>query len=152
MFRGNARLSIDDKGRVAIPSIYRKRLMEMEGCAGRLVVAPHWDGCLLIYPLPEWEIVEEHLRKLPNTKPAVRNLQRFLLGNAMDRDLDAQGRLLLTADLRERAQLDGQAMLVAQSNKFELWDEQRWNELCQGVLDDPDVLATAGDALESFSI
>jgi MraZ protein len=121
MFRGKARLSIDEKGRVAIPSVYRKRLMEMEGCGGRLVVTPHWDGCLLIYPLPEWEIVEERLRELPNTKTAVRNLQRFLLGNAMDRDLDGQGRLLIPADMREAAKLDGQAVLVAQSNKFELW-------------------------------
>jgi len=152
MFRGKAKLSIDEKGRVAIPSSYRKRLMEMEGCGGRLVVTTHWDGCLLIYPLPEWEIVEEHVRKLPNSKPAVRNLQRFLLGNAMDRDLDGQGRLLIPPDMRETARLEGQAMLVAQGNKFELWDEQRWEHICNGVLEDPDALAAGGDALDSLSI
>lgn len=152
MFRGKAKLSIDDKGRVAIPATYRKRLLDMEGCGGRLVLAPHWDGCLLIYPLPEWEIVEEHVRTLPNSQPEVRNLQRFLLGNAMDRDLDGQGRLLIPADMRAAARLDDHAMLVAQGKKFELWDEQRWEDLCKGVLEDPNALAAGGDALDSLSI
>lgn len=125
MFRGVANLSLDTKGRLAMPARYRERLEE--SCGGRLVVTVDRDGCLLIYPLPEWERIEQALMARPNMDKQVRRLQRLLLGHATECEPDGQGRILLPAPLREFARLNKHAVLVGQGNKFELWDEETWN-------------------------
>ncbi|RMG57310.1 MAG: transcriptional regulator MraZ [Gammaproteobacteria bacterium] len=126
MFRGVANLSLDAKGRMAIPARYRERLRE--SCAGRMIVTIDQDGCLLIYPLPEWERIEQALMNQPNMDPRVRRLQRQLVGHAHDVEMDGHGRILVPAALREYAGIEKQAVLVGQGRKFELWDEVRWNE------------------------
>ena len=84
--------------------------------------------CLLLYPLNEWEEVERKLKTLSSTNPAERRLQRLLLGHAAECELDGNGRLLLSQPLRSHAGLDKKVMLVGQLNKFELWDEARWQQ------------------------
>jgi len=126
MFRGATRLTVDDKGRVVMPTRHRDRLRELS--AGRVVVTVDRDQCLLIYPLPEWEQIERKLMALPSLQPAARRLQRLMVGHATDLEIDAHGRLLLPAELREFACLDRHAMLIGQGARFELWDEARWNE------------------------
>jgi MraZ protein len=126
MFRGATRLSVDDKGRMVMPTRHRDRLRELS--AGRVVVTVDRDQCLLIYPTPEWEQIERKLMALPSLQPAARNLQRLMVGHATDLEIDAHGRLLLPAELREFAGLDRHAMLIGQGARFELWDEARWNE------------------------
>jgi MraZ protein len=126
MFRGATRLTVDDKGRVVMPTRHRDRLRELS--AGRVVVTVDRDQCLLIYPLPEWEQIERKLMALPSLQPAARHLQRLMVGHATDLEIDAHGRLLLPAELREFACLDRHAMLIGQGARFELWDEARWNE------------------------
>jgi len=126
MFRGATRLSVDDKGRMVMPTRHRDRLRELS--AGRVVVTVDRDQCLLIYPTPEWEQIERKLMALPSLQPAARNLQRLMVGHATDLEIDAHGRLLLPSELREFAGLDRHAMLIGQGARFELWDEARWNE------------------------
>jgi MraZ protein len=126
MFRGATRLSVDDKGRMVMPTRHRDRLRELS--AGRVVVTVDRDQCLLIYPTPEWEQIERKLMALPSLQPAARDLQRLMVGHATDLEIDAHGRLLLPAELREFAGLDRHAMLIGQGARFELWDEARWNE------------------------
>jgi MraZ protein len=82
----------------------------------------------MIFPLPDWEDIERKLYKLPTLNPQVRGLQRLMIGNATDLQLDSHGRILLPANLREFAHLTRDAMLVGQGMRFELWDEARWNE------------------------
>lgn len=86
--------------------------------------------CLLIYPLNEWEIVEERINALPGINKAVRRVQRKLIGYATDIDVGNNGRLLLTSPLRTYARLDKKVVLIGQGNKFELWDEQLWEQHC----------------------
>lgn len=86
------------------------------------------DRCLLLYPLPVWEDVERQLIRLSSTNPRARTLKRLLLGHAEDCCMDASGRILLPAPLREFASLDKQVVLVGQGNKFELWDESAWRD------------------------
>ncbi|WP_455380391.1 division/cell wall cluster transcriptional repressor MraZ [Acidihalobacter prosperus] len=124
MFRGVTNLNIDSKGRVAMPSKYRDRLRE--SCDGRLVVTVDRDGCLLIYPLSEWELIEARLMEYPNLNPQVRRFQRQFMGYATDVDMDGQGRILISSTLRAEARLDKHAVLVGQGKKFELWDEELW--------------------------
>ncbi|EHQ51400.1 MULTISPECIES: division/cell wall cluster transcriptional repressor MraZ [Ectothiorhodospira] len=125
MFRGITNLNLDTKGRIAMPSRYRDLLLEH--CRGQLVVTVHLDQCLLIYPLPDWEILEQQVMSRPNMNRQVRNLQRLLVGHASDCEMDGNGRILLPGPLREFANLTKRAVLVGQGNKFELWDEDAWN-------------------------
>ncbi len=126
MFRGATKVTLDDKGRMVMPTRYREQIGER--AAGRLVVTVDRDQCLLIYPLPDWEQLERRLMSLPSLNPQARRLQRLMVGHATDLDLDGHGRLLLPPELREFARLERHAMLIGQGNRFELWDEARWSE------------------------
>jgi len=137
LFRGANRLTLDAKGRLAIPTRFRDRLRE--SCASQLVVTIDKDRCLLIYPLPEWQEIERKLMKLPSFNKAARNLQRLLVGHATEVEMDAQGRVLLPTTLRDFAGLDKHTMLIGQGNKFELWDEEQWNAQRESGLEDLDL-------------
>ncbi|MEE8236555.1 MAG: division/cell wall cluster transcriptional repressor MraZ [Gammaproteobacteria bacterium] len=141
MFRGATKVTLDAKGRMAVPARYRDRIISRSD--GHLICTIDQDHCLLIYPLPDWEDMERRLMKLPGTKPPIRRLQRIMVGHAADLELDAHGRILIPRELREFAGLDRQAMLLGQGVKFELWDETRWNERREEWL-----TGTAGDGLE----
>lgn len=126
MFRGANAISLDAKGRLAMPSRYRDELVAR--CSGQLIVTiDAVDPCLCVYPLAEWELIENKLRELASFREENRRLQRLLIGNAVDLELDASGRFLVPPRLREYAKLDKRAMLVGQLNKFQLWDEDSWN-------------------------
>jgi MraZ protein len=112
---------------MVMPTRYRDRLLEY--CAGKLVVTvDDHDPCLLIYPFPDWEDIERKIMRLPTLNPQARRLQRIMVGQATDLELDGQGRLLLPANLRDHAALTRDATLIGQGVRFELWDESRWNE------------------------
>ncbi|WP_199610704.1 division/cell wall cluster transcriptional repressor MraZ [Flocculibacter collagenilyticus] len=134
MLRGASSLSIDSKGRMAVPTKYRDLLMA--DCDGSMIctVDLH-QSCLLLYPLTEWEDVEAQLRRFSSMNPHERRIQRVLLGNAAECDMDKNGRLLLPATLRQHANLSKQIMLVGQLNKFEIWDEQTWQDQLKEDID-----------------
>jgi len=149
MLRGATKVTLDAKGRLAIPTRYRERLAEC--CKGQLVVTVDKDYCLLIYPFPEWGKIEQKLVALPSLHQQARRLQRLMVGYATELDIDGHGRILLPIELREFAGLTKQAILLGQGNKFELWDEDSWNEKRDSWLsadDDVDLPAE----LESLSL
>ena len=125
MFRGATKITLDAKGRLAIPTRSRERLAA--SCDGQLVATVDRDHCLLIYPLPDWEEIERKLIRLPSLHKLARQMQRIMVGYATEVDIDGHGRILLSQELRDFAGLDRQAILIGQGNKFELWDEERWN-------------------------
>lgn len=126
MFRGVNPINMDAKGRIAMPSKYRDDLME--SCAGRLVMTIHLQvKCLVIYPLPIWEDIEQEIQELPTLKPEVGRLQRLITGYASDLELDSSGRLLIPGALRSHAGLDKKVVVVGQGKKLELWSEQLWD-------------------------
>ena len=125
MFRGVNALSLDAKGRMAMPTRYRERLRDRS--EGQLVMTIDTDErCLLIYPMPEWEDIERKLAALPRFNPHARRVQRLLMGHASDTDMDGNGRILVPPPLRQYAQLEKHAVLIGQGRKFELWDEELW--------------------------
>jgi len=150
MFRGATKLTLDDKGRVVMPTRHRERLHESS--AGRVVVTVDRDQCLLIYPLPVWEQVEAKLMALPSLQPQARRLQRLMVGHATDVELDGHGRLLLSPELREFAALQRHAMLIGQGARFELWDETRWNERREVWLKSDDAGGALPADLDSLSL
>jgi MraZ protein len=151
MFRGANQVTLDAKGRMAMPTRYRERIVERSN--GRLVATvDRADRCLLIYPLPEWEEIELKLRALPTLNPIARRLQRLMIGHAADLELDSSGRILIPPGLRDYAGLQRDAMLVGQGNKFELWDEALWNESREQWLKAEDAAEDLPPELGSLSL
>ncbi len=143
MFRGLNASNIDVKGRVTIPLQYRTKLKEQVD--GELVVTIDTEErCLLLYPAPNWQVIEEKLGQLPSFSPVSRRIQRLLIGHATDLKLDSHGRVLLPPLLREYAQLDKTAMMVGQGNKIEIWSDGHWqagreNWISDGLNDQSDI-------------
>lgn len=132
MFRGINPLSLDAKGRLSMPTRYRQYVLDAAN--GQLILTVDRDRCLLLYPLPVWEEVERKLIRLSSVNARARALKRLLLGHAEECRMDASGRILLPAPLREFANLDKQAVLVGQGNKFEIWNEQAWRDWREALL------------------
>lgn len=125
MFRGENKVTLDAKGRLAMPTRYRESLVEDAG--GHLIATiDHSDRCLLIYTLPDWEEIERKLSKLPGLNPTARSLQRLMIGHASDLELDSNGRVLIPPNLRDYANLTRDVVLSGQGTRFELWDEGLW--------------------------
>lgn len=123
MFRGATLVNLDSKGRLSVPTRYREQLLE--NAAGQMVCTIDiYHPCLLLYPLPEWEIIEQKLSRLSSMNPVERRVQRLLLGHASECQMDGAGRLLIAPVLRQHAGLTKEVMLVGQFNKFELWMKQ----------------------------
>ena len=132
MFRGVTQLNLDAKGRLAIPVKYRGELTS--SCEGRLIVTADPSKCLLIYPLPAWEPIEQKLNSLTSFEPRIRSLQRLLVGSASDVEMDTAGRILVSPSLRQFASLSKEVVLVGQGMKLELWDEKQWNMQIESAL------------------
>lgn len=126
VFRGVAQLNLDSKGRLAVPARFRDALNAR--CSGQVVITVDSDRCLLIYPLPDWEPIEQKLMALSSFNAQIRELQRRLVGYAEDVAVDATGRILVPPALRQFAQLDKSVVLVGQGNRFELWNKDNWDE------------------------
>ena len=143
MFRGATLVNLDSKGRLAVPMRYRD-LLNSESQGQMVCTIDLHQPCLLLYTLPEWEIIEKKLARLSSMNPLERRVQRLLLGHASECQMDNAGRLLLANTLRQHAKLTKEVMLVGQFNKFELWDEQTWY---QQVRDDIDAEQSAQEPL-----
>jgi MraZ protein len=131
VFRGIAQLNLDGKGRLAVPARHRDTLLER--CGGHLVITADADRCLLIYPVPDWELIQQKLEGLSNLDSRVRDLQRRLIGFAVDVAMDGAGRVLIAPALRQFAQLEKNVVLVGQGKKFELWNKDNWEQLIDGA-------------------
>ncbi len=130
MFRGITGINIDAKGRMAIPKRYRDVLAKSVDSNHQVVVTIDTESpCLLLYPALEWDIIENKLQGLPSFNPATRRIQRLLIGHATELEIDGNGRLLIPPVLRDYASLNKKLMLVGQGKKFEIWDEETWNNM-----------------------
>lgn len=127
MFLGVSTLNLDAKGRLAIPAKHRERLTETSGARVVVTVNPR-EHCLWLYPESEWSEIARKVSRLPTLNRQNQLLQRLLLGHAAELEMDGQGRILLTNELREYAHMDKRVALVGQGHKFEIWDGARWTE------------------------
>jgi len=148
VFRGITALTLDSKGRLAIPAKFREVLQLRAG--GKLVITADSASCLLVYPAPDWEPIQTKLMSLSSFNPRTRDLQRLLVGNASDVELDGAGRVLVPGPLRKFAGLDKDVTLVGQGARFELWDEAKWAaQMDKSIAPDEDGLPPE---LEGFSL
>ena len=121
MFQGPSSLNLDAKGRLCVPTRHRDVLVAV--AAGALTITKHPDGCLWVFPRPEWEKFRDRLASLPMS---AQGWKRIFLGNAMDVEMDGTGRVLVSPELREAAGLTREVMLLGMGQYFELWDKARY--------------------------
>lgn len=135
MFRGLHNINLDVKGRLAIPAKCRELLCTFAS-AHLVATIDTDDKCLLIYPVHEWEVIEQKLSALPTFDPNNRRVQRLLLGHAADLEPDGNGRVLLPQSLRDYAQLEKEVVLIGQGKKMELWSKSVWDSRRDEYLND----------------
>ena len=135
MFLGNYEHTIDDKGRLTIPSKFREEL------EGGVVVTRGLDGCLWAFSRSEWEILAEKISGLPTTNQAARNFARLMFSNASDSIPDRQGRVLIPQSLRDYAGLDPDTLLIGVMNRVEIWNPAKWSEVAAKVEEDQEAIA-----------
>jgi MraZ protein len=136
VFTGEYRHSVDDKGRIAVPSRFRAQLD-----AG-LVVSRWLDACLAIHTRAGWDALAERVATLPITDDGARRFSRFIFAGAVEANLDGQGRVLLPGYLRETAGLGSDAVVVGARDHAEIWAPHTW-ETYRRSLEDPAQLAEA---------
>jgi MraZ protein len=124
VFQGETAITVDDKGRLAIPTAYRE-LVSGE-CGNRLVITynPFEQGCLWLFPHAEWEQVRDQVNALPKVKKVHRDMQMKIVGAAAVVEPDGAARILLPASQRATTGIEKKAVLLGMGNKFELWSEQ----------------------------
>ena len=112
--------NIDRKGRLIMPAKFRDELKD------RVVVNRGLDGCLYVYTMEQWAIVQQKIATLPTTKKDARNFQRMMLAKADECDLDSQGRILIPSRLIQLANLEKECVIVGVGNHIEIWAKDRW--------------------------
>ncbi|MEK4511867.1 MULTISPECIES: division/cell wall cluster transcriptional repressor MraZ [Paenibacillus] len=125
MFMGEFQHSIDDKGRVIIPAKFRDLL------GSSFVVTRGLDKCLFVYPLQEWEVLEQKLKALPLMKSDARAFTRFFFSGATECEWDKQGRVNLPGSLRDYAKLEKDCVVLGVSNRVEIWSRDTWEQYFQ---------------------
>ena len=126
MFEGATAISLDAKGRLAIPARHRDTLLA--AAEGGLVLTAHPHRCLLLYPSPAWQPIRDQILKASSLDPRAASIKRVLVGNARTETLDSAGRLLVAPELRDYAKLEKTVYLVGMGSHFEIWSEAGWKE------------------------
>lgn len=125
MFMGEFQHSIDEKGRLIVPTKFREAL------GPAFVITRGLDSCLFVYPIKEWAALEQKLKSLPLMKSDARAFTRFFFSGATECELDKQGRVNIPANLREHAKLDKECVIIGVSTRVEIWSKENWEKYAQ---------------------
>jgi MraZ protein len=141
VFQGASALNLDAKGRMSVPAKHRDALL-VQG-EGRVTLTKHPDGCLLLFPRPEWEAFRARVAQLPMDAHWWR---RIFLGNATELDLDSAGRILVSPELRSAAGIQREVILLGMGSHLELWDAATYATKEQAAM-----MQGVPDALKQFT-
>ena len=128
MFLGSHNHNLDTKGRVAVPARFRDEL------ASGLVLTRGFDRCIALYPMTAWESLAARIEELSFADADVRQFRRMVFSEAVDVQLDGQGRILIPAALRSFAGIDRETVIIGVHSSVEIWSPDRWAET-SGKLD-----------------
>lgn len=145
MFQGASELSLDAKGRIAVPTKHRDALVSG---TGKVVLTGHPDRCLLLFPSEAFQPISERISKMPTMEAHARWWRRMVIGYAEELELDGSGRILISPALRKLADIQKQVMLVGQGTHFELWGLERWEAQLGAAMDE--VASTPPSGTEDF--
>jgi MraZ protein len=141
VFQGASALNLDAKGRMSVPAKHRDALL-VQG-EGRVTLTKHPDGCLMVFPRPEWEAFRARVAQLPMDAHWWR---RIFLGNATELDLDSAGRILVSPELRSAAGIQREVILLGMGSHLELWDAATYATKEQAAM-----MQGVPDALKQFT-
>ncbi len=135
MLIGEYTHAIDEKNRLSLPAKFRSQMGK------KIVLTPGLDGCLFAFDMKEWAIIEERLKQSSFLQTDSRNFSRYMLGGAVEAEVDSIGRILVPDFLRERANLKSKVAIVGVSSRIEIWNDKAWSEFKKGVEKQADTLA-----------
>lgn len=135
MLLGEYEHTLDPKGRLAMPAKLRESL------GGKFIITKGLDGCLFVYDMQQWQLLEAKLSSLPMSRKTARDFTRFLFGGACEGECDKQGRVLIPANLRSHAGLEKNVVIVGVGTRAEIWDADRWNRYNEESSEDVNDLA-----------
>lgn len=127
MFVGEYQHSVDDKGRIVVPSKVRDRLED------GLVVTKGQERCLFVFSMDRWQDEVDKINRLPRTNRQNRNFARSFFGGASDQQLDKQGRLQVPPALRSYAAIDKDVVILGVADRLEIWDAAAWEAMSREV-------------------
>jgi len=119
---GEFQHNIDSKGRIIVPAKFREHLDDS------FVMTRGLDQCLFAYPMNEWKVLEEKLKKLPLTKRDARAFTRFFFSGAVECEIDKQGRINIPQPLRTYASLEKECVIIGVSSRIEFWSRPVWDD------------------------
>ena len=129
MFIGEFHHTIDDKGRIIIPSKFREKL------GNQFIITRGIDNCLFVYSNDDWMKITNKLSSLPFTKRDARIFNRFFLSGATDVELDKQGRVNISSPLISYANLTKDCVIIGAGDRLEIWAEESWNNFFNSTKD-----------------
>ena len=129
MFMGEYHHSIDDKGRMIIPSKFREELGD------KFIITRGIENCLFVYPVKNWEQIVTKLESLPFTKKDARNFTRFFLSGATVSEFDKQGRINITSPLISYANIEKECVIIGTGDRLEIWSSTNWNNFFDSAKD-----------------
>lgn len=135
MLLGEYEHTLDPKGRLAMPAKLRENL------GSKFIITKGLDGCLFVYDLDQWKLLEAKLAALPMSRKTARDFTRFLFGGACEGECDRQGRVLIPVNLRRYAGLEKDAVIVGVGSRAEIWDAVKWREYNESNAEDVSELA-----------
>ena len=138
-FRGRHQHSLDEKGRLSIPSKFREIIAQDHD--GRLIIT-NFPLCLVAYTPEQWGIIESRTSMLSNVKSNVQSFLRYFYSGATECELDRQGRILIPPSLREAVDLDRQVVVAGMVNRIEIWSQTRWDEEMKKAVENFDDIST----------
>ena len=120
VFIGEYHHTIDEKGRIIIPSKFREEL------GNSFVITRGIEDCLFVYSLEAWEKIVDKLSALPFTRKDARTFNRFFMSGATDVELDKQGRVNVSAPLIDYAKLKKDCVIIGTGDRLEIWSQESW--------------------------
>jgi len=135
VFVGEYQHTIDEKNRLIIPAKFREDL------GAKFIATRGLDNCLFIYPMAEWQNIENKLKALPFTNKDARAFVRFFFSGACECELDKQGRINIPQSLRDYAKLEKEVVVIGVSSRIEIWSKECWNNYLQQTAESYEALA-----------
>ena len=129
MFIGEYHHSIDDKGRLIIPSKFREEL------GNNFIITRGIENCLFVYSLDSWNEIVRKIESLPFTKKDARTFTRFFLSGASEAEFDKQGRINITSPLISYANITKECVVIGTGDRLEIWSEESWNDFFTSAKD-----------------
>jgi MraZ protein len=139
LFSGKYYYTVDPKGRVIIPAPFREIISNNYSTKLYITNDP-FERCLSIYPLEEWNKLQDVVRTKPKSDKAIKYFRRRVIASAIDIEIDKQGRVLIPAALREDARINTDVVIVGQLESIEIWDREEWDSLSDPSKVDKDAI------------